>query len=121
MTQPLDDTEMDDADEEDPDTTNLISFNRKLKKQGNSLSASRRIAAEIEETGNQVLSNLASQREIMVRSIDRTNRTSADISRSRRTLSNMSRHEMLTQVIIVLLIIGLLIAIGFVIWSNFIK
>lgn len=72
----------------------LLNTSDTIERTGKNLQDGYRIAIETQETANQVLQDLASQRETMDRSRNRLRETNSDLGRSSRVISNMIMRSM---------------------------
>ncbi|CAL4068481.1 unnamed protein product, partial [Meganyctiphanes norvegica] len=93
-----------------------------LDRTGDSIRRSHAIAIETEHVGTEVLGELGTQRETLERTRGRLMDTDAEISRSRRILSSMSRNVLYNKILLVIIIIlefGILA--GLVYWKFFSK
>lgn len=93
-----------------------------LDKTSESIQRSTQVAAESEEIGGEIMTNLHGQRETLERARAMISETDAELSRSRRILKRLSRSTIYNKVVLVIIIIIQLFIIGaLVYWKWFSK
>ncbi|XP_017776799.1 PREDICTED: vesicle transport through interaction with t-SNAREs homolog 1B [Nicrophorus vespilloides] len=99
----------------------LLEGKRILERTGESLARSNQIAIETETIGTEVVTELGSQRETLLRAKDRLTNADDQLDNTRRILKKMGRnviYNKLVLVMIILLELGILIAVSYM---KFIK
>lgn len=92
-----------------------------LDRSSASVERSRRIAAETDEYGVQIISDLEGQRESLLRSRDKVKQTHEDLGRSRRILNSMGIRLATNKVIMIMIIFLELVILGAVVYIRFFK
>ncbi|XP_030369221.1 vesicle transport through interaction with t-SNAREs homolog 1B [Scaptodrosophila lebanonensis] len=91
----------------------VVDTYRVLHNMKNSLDRSNQIASETEQIGTEVLSDLGTQRESLLRTTDRLENIDHEMSEAQRTIRKLSRSVLHNKIVLILIIvIEVLILIG---------
>eukprot|EP00668_Euglena_longa_P041149 GGOE01054151.1.p1 GENE.GGOE01054151.1~~GGOE01054151.1.p1 ORF type:complete len:224 (+),score=48.26 GGOE01054151.1:86-757(+) len=101
--------------------TRLLVGTYRLEKASQSLAASKRVAAECEVIGQDIMTNLGQQRDTIERSTNMTRETNAELTRASKGISLMQRRAVTNKLIVAFVILGLLVAIGIIIWFKWLR
>ncbi|XP_050410399.1 vesicle transport through interaction with t-SNAREs homolog 1B [Patella vulgata] len=98
----------------------LMQGHQSLQRTSDSIARSHQIAAETDQIGVEIISELGEQRETLVRTRERLTETDSNLSRSRKILKGMARKVMTNKMIlIVIILVELAILAGVVYWKFF--
>ncbi|XP_065661598.1 vesicle transport through interaction with t-SNAREs homolog 1B isoform X2 [Hydra vulgaris] len=86
-----------------------------------SILRSQRVAAETDELGEGIISDLDTQREALLRTRDRLEKTDAELGKSRRILASLSVRLATNKLLLVIIIIVELAIIGGIVYLRFFK
>mmetsp|Transcript_72890 Transcript_72890/g.152183 ORF Transcript_72890/g.152183 Transcript_72890/m.152183 type:complete len:112 (-) Transcript_72890:53-388(-) len=109
------------ADLTDSRTQQLLENERKLQQTRSRLLDATRTALETEETGFQVLSDLAQQREQLSRVSNQVDETNSNITQSRQLMMRMSRRAFIKRTALWMMLAVLLITLFLVVYFLWIK
>lgn len=83
----------------------LIQTQDVLNRTSDSIGRTQRVAAETDEIGNEIISELGQQREALIRTKERLTDTDANLSKSRKILRSMYRRVMTNKLILGIIIL----------------
>eukprot|EP00669_Euglena_mutabilis_P002983 TRINITY_DN13819_c0_g1_i1.p1 TRINITY_DN13819_c0_g1~~TRINITY_DN13819_c0_g1_i1.p1 ORF type:complete len:222 (-),score=103.82 TRINITY_DN13819_c0_g1_i1:131-796(-) len=101
--------------------TRLLMGTHRLERSSQSIAASKRIAAECETIGQDIMTSLGRQRDTIERTTNMVSETSAELSRASKGITLMQRRSVTNKLILALVILGLLAAIAVIIWFKFLR
>jgi vesicle transport through interaction with t-SNAREs protein 1 len=99
----------------------LLATTDKLNDSGRRIKDATRVAAETEQIGVTIMSDLQRQRETIERTQGHLRETNTNISRSRRILGTMARRIVTNKILMFAIILILVFAIAMVVYFKFIK
>ncbi|KAK7103991.1 hypothetical protein V1264_018772 [Littorina saxatilis] len=98
----------------------LMQGHQSLQRASESIARSHQIAAETDQIGVEIIDELGTQRDTLLRTKDKLSDTDANLSRSRKILKNMARRMMTNKLILaVIILVELAILAGLVYWKFF--
>eukprot|EP00667_Euglena_gracilis_P021387 EG_transcript_23411 len=110
------------ADDEAADErTRLLLGTHRLEKASQSLASSKRVAAECEAIGQDIMTNLGQQRDTIERSTNMVRETNAELTRASKGIGLMQRRALTNKLIVAFIILGLLVAIGIIVWFKWLR
>jgi vesicle transport through interaction with t-SNAREs protein 1 len=92
-----------------------------LHRASDSLARTHQVAAETDQVADEIVSELGTQRESLLRTRDRLHETDSNLARSRKILNTMMRRVMTNKMILAVIILLELGILGVVIWWKFFK
>jgi vesicle transport through interaction with t-SNAREs protein 1 len=101
--------------------TRLLAGTQRLEQHSQSIARSKRIAAECEDVGQDIMQNLGRQREGIERSINMVRETNAEVTRAGKGITIMQRRAMTNKLILALIIISLVAAILLIVWFKYLR
>ncbi|CAH1790910.1 unnamed protein product [Owenia fusiformis] len=100
----------------------LLQGTESLNRTSQSIGRSHRIAAETDQIGTEIIDELGTQRESLIRTRDRLEDTHENLSRSRRILNTMNRRLITNKLLLIVIILVEIIILGVLIyWKFFMK
>uniref|UniRef100_A0A7S1JHS6 t-SNARE coiled-coil homology domain-containing protein n=1 Tax=Eutreptiella gymnastica TaxID=73025 RepID=A0A7S1JHS6_9EUGL len=101
--------------------TRLLASTNRLDRGSQAISSSRRIAAECEDLGNDIMTNLGKQRDTIERATNMVRETTAETTRASRGITIMQRRTVTNKLILAVIIICLLFAMAIIIWFKWLQ
>lgn len=101
---------------ENTQRTQLMQGTASLTRASDSLARSHQVAAETDEIGNQIIDELGTQRESLLRTKSRLTETDENLSRSRKILNKMARSVLTNKLLLVIIILLELAILGGVLY-----
>ena len=97
----------------------LLQGTQMLNRTTESIARSHAVSAETDAIGQDIITELGTQRESLVRTRERLHETDADLSKSRKILNSMARRVMTNKLILIFIIFLELAVLGGVVYWKF--
>lgn len=106
---------------ENAQRSRLLQGTASLNRGSDSIARSHQVAAETDQVADEIVSELGTQRESLLRTQDRLHDTDTNLSRSRKIVNTMMTRVFTNKIILVVIILLELAILGIVVWWKFFK